>query len=376
MASKYVTNTTLLSVILDQAVHLADNLKVAFDTPSGVPINGLLFEPPRLSDDTSNGLAAMGTLVLEWTRLSDKTGKKEYAELAQKGESYLLNPQPKELAEPYPGLLGSDVDVRNGSFLNSRGGWNGGTDSYYEYLIKMYVYDTARFGEYKDAWITAADSSIKYLASHPSTRPDLTFLAAYNSAGNLSYRSGHLACFDGGNFVLGGLVLDRPDYVDFGLALTHGCHETYAATATGIGPEGFAWQVDRPPGNETRNPAPPADQAAFYAAAGFWITAANYALRPEVIESFYYAYRATGDPMYQDWAWAAFQSINATCSAGVGFSEVDDVNAPAGGGFADFQDSFWFAEVLKYSYLIQAEASIPPHPSPAPKTEGKSIPHG
>ena len=97
---------------------------------------------------------------------------------------------------------------------------------------------------------------------------------------------------------------------------------------------------------------------------------------PEVIESFYYAYRATGDPMYQDWAWAAFQSINATCSAGVGFSEVDDVNAPAGGGFADFQDSFWFAEVLKYSYLIQAEASIPPHPSPAPKTEGKSIPHG
>lgn len=355
-----------------QATHLADNLKVGFDTPSGVPINDLLFQPPRTTNESTNGLATIGTLVLEWTRLSDKTGKSEYADLSQKAESYLLNPKPAS-GEPWPGLLGTNVNVSDGNFVDSAGGWNGGTDSYYEYLIKMYLYDTKRFASYKDSWVEAADSSIKYLASHPSTRPDMTFLAAYNGKDEMSYRSGHrefdsstevrclltigiVACFDGGNFILGGLTLDRPDYVQFGIELAYSCHETYNATVTGIGPEGFAWQ-DGSASNTSSNPAAPADQAEFYKEAGFWITSSYYILRPEVIESWYYAYRATGDPKYQEWAWTAFKNINATCSVGVGFSEITNVNAPAGGDFTDFQDSFWFAEVLKYLYMIQAEVS-------------------
>ncbi|KAK8098016.1 uncharacterized protein PG998_013502 [Apiospora kogelbergensis] len=349
----YGINSTQLDAILAQATHLADNLKVGFDTPSGVPINDLLFQPPRTTNESTNGLATIGTLVLEWTRLSDKTGKSEYADLSQKAESYLLNPKPAS-GEPWPGLLGTNVNVSDGNFVDSAGGWNGGTDSYYEYLIKMYLYDTKRFASYKDSWVEAADSSIKYLASHPSTRPDMTFLAAYNGKDEMSYRSGHLACFDGGNFILGGLTLDRPDYVQFGIELAYSCHETYNATVTGIGPEGFAWQ-DGSASNTSSNPAAPADQAEFYKEAGFWITSSYYILRPEVIESWYYAYRATGDPKYQEWAWTAFKNINATCSVGVGFSEITNVNAPAGGDFTDFQDSFWFAEVLKYLYMIQAE---------------------
>ena len=39
-------------------------------------------------------LSGYGTLVLEWTHLSDLTGDDTYGGLAQKGESYLLNPQP------------------------------------------------------------------------------------------------------------------------------------------------------------------------------------------------------------------------------------------------------------------------------------------
>lgn len=49
-----------------------------------------------------------------------------------------------------------------------------------------------------------------------------------------------VVCFDGGNFILGDLVLDRQEYIDFGLELARSCHETYTATATGIGPEAFA----------------------------------------------------------------------------------------------------------------------------------------
>ncbi|KAI1291455.1 glycoside hydrolase family 47 protein [Xylaria venustula] len=348
-----------VQAILDQAVNLAEQLSVAFDTPSGVPINDLIFNGPNgpvTADDTTNGIATIGTLILEWTRLSDLTGDDKYGKLAQAGEEYLLNVKNPEVGEPYPGLIGTNVYVKDGTFADGSGGWNGGDDSFYEYLIKMYIYDTERFGVLKDRWIAAVDSSIKYLASHPTTRPDLTFLAAYGGAGpeKLEFVSSHLACFDGGNIILGGLTLDNEDYVKFGLDLAAACHATYVATVTGIGPESFQWQDNKLAANASNNGGPPSNQASFYKDSGFWISSSAYILRPEVIESWYYAYRATGDTKYQDWAWDAFLAINKTCSAGVGFSAITDVNAANGGSFYDSQESFWFAEVLKYSYLIQA----------------------
>jgi mannosyl-oligosaccharide alpha-1,2-mannosidase len=86
----------------------------------------------------------------------------------------------------------------------------------------MFVYDSSRFGQYRDRWILAADSSIAYLAQHPSSRPDLTFLGGFDGT-NVSSSSSHLACFDGGNFILGGLVLRKQKYIDFGLQLVDSC---------------------------------------------------------------------------------------------------------------------------------------------------------
>jgi mannosyl-oligosaccharide alpha-1,2-mannosidase len=138
----------------------------------------------------------------------------------------------------------------------------------------------------------------------------------------------------------------------------NGCHDTYASEVTGIGPEIFAWVEADTPANSTLNPPPPADQAAFYEEAGFYNTDPFYDTRPEVIESYYYAFRATGDQMYRDWAWDAFVAINASCRATSGFSNINNVSAADGGGFGDFQESFLFAEVMKYSFLIQAPVSI------------------
>ena len=138
------------------------------------------------------------------------------------------------------------------------------------------------------SWVLAADSTIEHLASHPSSRPDLTYLAAFNHT-SLILTSGHLACFDGGNFILGGLVLNEQKYVDFGLELVASCENTYNQTLTGIGPDGFGWDASKVPAN----------QSEFYERAGFYITSGYYLLRPEVLESFYYAYRATGDRKYQ-----------------------------------------------------------------------------
>lgn len=69
-------------------------------------------------------------------------------------------------------------------------------DSFYEYLIKMYLYDPKEFSFYKDRWVAAAESTIKYLASHPTTRKDLTFIGGYQGT-KIFPNSGHCKCWSG-----------------------------------------------------------------------------------------------------------------------------------------------------------------------------------
>ena len=69
-----------------------------------------------------------------------------------------------------------------------------------------------------------------------------------------------------------------------------------------------------------------------------------------------------GNQTYRDWAWDAFVAINSTCRVGHGFSSITDVNAPGGGSFSNEQESFLFAEVMKYSYLIQTPVSSSSYP--------------
>lgn len=71
------SNASVVEEILVQAKSLADTLKYAFDTPSGVPYNNLLLSHKTNDGATSNGLATTGSLVLEWQRLSDITGDPE-----------------------------------------------------------------------------------------------------------------------------------------------------------------------------------------------------------------------------------------------------------------------------------------------------------
>jgi|SRR5579859_2259700 len=103
---------------------------------------------------------------------------------------------------------------------------------------------------------------------------------------------------------------------------------------------------------------------------GYWSTNREYYLRPgncyppllrhrdraliyaEVIESYFYAYRLTGNKTYQDWAWQAYEHINAVTRAPYGNSAVRDVLTGGGWYQSDDQESFWLAETLKYLYLI------------------------
>lgn len=153
-------NPDNVASLLVQVQNLANNLSFAFDTPTGIPSNNLHIGTQRTDGSDTNGLATIGSLVLEWTRLSDLTGNETYGHLAQRGESYLLNPQPvrqrvyiiyvgscidlrcvlKAWAQPWPGLVGTNVNITTGLFEDANGGWNGGDDSFYEYLLKVKAY--------------------------------------------------------------------------------------------------------------------------------------------------------------------------------------------------------------------------------------------
>jgi hypothetical protein len=77
---------------------------------------------------------------------------------------------------------------------------------------------------------------------------------------------------------MGGKLLNRDDIVQWGLRLTDGCMSTYS-TPTGLGPGG--WSSKGTDGGQD----PPANQKAFNAVHGFWITSPDYVTRPEVFQA-------------------------------------------------------------------------------------------
>lgn len=139
----------MVDSLLTQAISLADNLKFAFDTTTGIPHNSLNYIN-KTGTDTLNNIAQIGTLVLEWTRLSDMSGDGTYANLTQRAEEYLLNPSPSS-AEPFPGLITTWFDLETGQGEGTNGGWGALSDSYYEYLLKMYIYDPVKYAHYGEA---------------------------------------------------------------------------------------------------------------------------------------------------------------------------------------------------------------------------------
>lgn len=342
-----------VEALLSQCVKLADTLKFAFNTTSGIPVNNIFinngtFAPRyRMADGTwSAGLAELGSLVIEWQRLSDLSGNPEYGDLAQKAMEYFLKPS----SEVWPGLTGGNFSVETGEILDAYGGWTSGNDSAYEYLIKMYVYDPEKYALYGERFTLAADSTIAHLLSSPSTRPDLTMAGSFAGRAAQNY-SEELACFIGGSFILGSTALNRPDWLKYGLDFAEFCANGYRYAPVGIGPTLYSWNLTELAYPQFQN------QSAFYQKSG-WFVDDNSALlngqAPEAVESWYYAYQVTGNQYWRDVAWAYTLAENKTERVGSGFSGVLNIFDPTGGGWDNIMHSFTLAEVLKYQYLIQA----------------------
>ncbi|KAG5647464.1 hypothetical protein DXG03_009395 [Asterophora parasitica] len=305
-----------------------------------------------------SNIAEAGTLILEWSTLSKYTKNDTYRALAEGSLRQIAG-----LPSPFPGLAVQGINPADGQAIGGYVSWGGGSDSYFEYLLKYPRLTNTNDPLFVNTWRTAVDSSIQHLLRR-STVGEHLYTATYDAGINkFRHISSHLACFHGGNWLYGGKLLNNRTIIDSALGLIDGCWNTYESTATGIGPEGFAYISSD--GNYTGIYPPPTDaDLEFYSKHGFYAYAPYYILRPEVLESNFYAWRITGDTKYLDRAAKAIESFQKYLPAAVGYAGLEDVNDPLSEKIDDME-SFWFGEVLKYLYLQHRGSSVQ-----GPKREG------
>ncbi|KAI0716519.1 glycoside hydrolase family 47 protein [Earliella scabrosa] len=343
LLSAYELTGEKFPALLEQAETLAQKMTIGWSRGNVVPFGHVNFNNSRPNIGTSN-IAEAGTLTLEWSRLAKYTGNDTYRALAEDSVRQIAS-QPA----PIPGFPAQGIDPSTGKAVGAYVTWGGGSDSYIEYLIKYARLTNTDDDFFTDTWVTAVDSSIKTLLKK-STVGDWTYLADLDNSGTIRHIGSHLACFMAGNWIMGGKMTNNKTIVNIGLDLNEGCWNTYASTATGIGPEAFGFiSKDGNYSGET----PSSGDLAFYNKHGFYILdgASYYYMRPEVLESNFYAYRATGDRKYFERAVGMIDSINSFLrTPTVAFAPIEDVDA-TDSDFIDDMESFWFAEVLKYLYL-------------------------
>lgn len=129
--------------------------------------------------------------------------------------------------------------------------------------------------------------------------------------------------------------------------------------STRIGPELFAFASED--GDYTGQPPPTPEQQEFYKAHGFYLvdSARYYDMRPEVLESNFYAWRVTGDTKYIDRAASALRSFERYLAVNDAYAPIENVNDANSNKINDME-SFWFAETLKYLYVITFQSSQKP----------------
>jgi len=296
--------------LLDLADELGRRMLPMFNSPTGMPYEYVNLHTGAVRGTKSNP-AEIGSLLIEYGMLARHTGKQEYYTKAKRA-----------LVELYKrrspiGLVGSEIDVETGVWSDPTAGIMGGIDSYYEYLLKASIL----FGDQDCArmWRDSETAIDKYLADRHFE--GLWYGQADMNTGARTHTSyGSLDAFYPAVLVLAGDGRQAAELQESSNRMWN---------IAGVEPE----QLDY---------------------AKMQITAANYELRPEIIESNYYLYHATHDPKYLAMGKTYFDALVKYCRTDEGYAALSDVRSKKQ---KDSMESFFFAETLKYLYLLYAPES-------------------
>ncbi|GBC04737.1 hypothetical protein RclHR1_05830015 [Rhizophagus clarus] len=332
-------------IFLEKAKELGDALLYSFNNVTGLPYNSVYLNPDKRINRHPYGgglLAEVGTLCLEFTKLSQLTGDNKFFFIANNITKVLSNAN-----KTIPGLYPVKINQETGNFITKEVSFGANGDSFYEYLLKEFVLVGDSVDKYRTMYIESIESMYKYLikASPINERSELLFLGELTFRGDFIGKMGHLSCFIPGLLALGSKVLDRPKDLEIAIRLAETCYFVNRMTHTGIGGEEVWFKVVEEKNtttNETQKRLPD----------GIYRLSPSYSLlRPETIESFFILYRITGDKKYQDQGWDIWQSIEKWCKTPAGYSGLDDVDSTSPSK-NDGMESFFFAETLKYLYLL------------------------
>ncbi|KAK3821459.1 MAG: mannosyl-oligosaccharide 1,2-alpha-mannosidase IB [Benniella sp.] len=326
-------------VLLDKAEELGGYMLNAFQNRNFPAGRVAVQESANHNAAYNFVLAEIGTIQLEFSRLSMLTGKPIYDQKAQR-IFQVLGTANSEL----PGLLPSYVyDRENQQYTSFRATVGGMVDSYYEYLLKEWILLDGKAPQYRKTFEQAVDSMEKYMVMKPDNgSKDYAIMGEVSSSTKtVEPTMEHLACFIAGSLAMGSKYFDRPKDMVLAKQVAEGCYLGYHHSATGIGPE--AMKFDKGSGDKTFV----AQKDTFFSRT---ISRSEYILRPETLESLWVLYRLTGDKKYQDQAWEIFQSLEKSCRTDIAYSGLSDVSRP--GSHDDKMESFFLAETMKYLYLI------------------------
>ncbi|KAI3877938.1 hypothetical protein MKX03_005733 [Papaver bracteatum] len=308
IASDYATGMRVPSYN-DELLHLSEDLAQrllpAFDTPTGIPF-GSVNLLHGVDDDESKitSTAGGGTLTLEFGVLSHLTNNPVYEQVTKNAVRGLWSRRSKL------DLVGAHINVFTGEWTQKDAGIGTSIDSFYEYLLKAYIL----FGdeEYLFMFQEAYRAAMHYLYNDP-----WYVEVNMNSAQLVWPLFNSLQAFWPGLQVLAG---------DIDPAI-----RTHAAFFSvwkkyGFTPEGF-------------------NLATFTVQYG----QKSYPLRPELIESTYWLYKATRDPRYLDAGRDMVASLQYGAKCACGYCHILDVESHVQ---EDHMESFFLAETVKYLWLL------------------------
>ncbi|XP_051170744.1 mannosyl-oligosaccharide alpha-1,2-mannosidase IA isoform X2 [Leptopilina boulardi] len=324
----------------NKSLELGIRMLPAFNTETGIPYSLINLRTGASKNYAwaSSGcsiLSEIGTMHLEFSYLSDITGNSTFRDKVQKVRTVLKN------MEKPKGLYPNYIHPKTGKWGQQHMSLGALGDSFYEYLLKAYIQSGKTDVEAKEMYEKAMDAIEEHMVL--KSPGGLTYVSDMKFD-RVDRKMGHLACFAGGMFALGAKTQDqftkskRIRHMEIAEGLTHTCHESYDRTPTKLGPETFHFIE----GNEARS----LKSGEKY-----------YILRPETFESYFILWRLTKDQKYREWGWEAVQALEKHCRVPGGFTGLQNVytvDSPKD----DVQQSYFFAETLKYLYLLFSDDSL------------------
>ncbi|ERN07025.1 mannosyl-oligosaccharide 1,2-alpha-mannosidase MNS3 [Amborella trichopoda] len=359
-------------VYLETAKNIADRLLSAFtSSPTAVPFSDVVLRD-RSAHPAPDGLSStseVSTLQLEFCYLSNISGDPKYGLEGMKVLQHLRSlPKVEGLVpiyiSPHSGQFSGD-NIR----LGSRG------DSYYEYLLKVWL----QHGESRDnvkylhSMYEDAMKGVRHLLVQRSVPKGLVFVGELpsGSKGAFSPKMDHLVCFLPGTLALGATkgrtkkkavednMMTMDDFQNLKLAeeLAKTCYEMYSVTSTGLSPEIAYFRTE---GNTEDGLSGGNKSSEYVDDIIIKHPDRHNLLRPETVESLFVLHRITEDPKYREWGWQIFQAFEKyTKVESGGYSSLDDVTTLPPSK-RDKMETFFLGETLKYLYLLFGENNILP----------------